>query len=172
MSTVDSFHVDEQQSIYEPLNHIDLENASGQQEGTAETLNRRPHHLPDSVRHRERMSRRLPLEYIRLGNVLKVPDIVARCFGMNKDPHLLLEGQGLNITYVVQALSHIAQNWSTYRRPPKTKLAVSAFMLPGRVLECNGSFSIPLHSCSLTGSTSEMKVSNWGGHLHFREVGE
>ncbi|GKB65077.1 hypothetical protein Tco_0921263 [Tanacetum coccineum] len=32
MSTVDSFHVDEQQSIYEPLNHIDLENASGQQE--------------------------------------------------------------------------------------------------------------------------------------------
>ncbi|GJW73775.1 hypothetical protein Tco_0133145 [Tanacetum coccineum] len=71
---------------------------------TAETLNRRPHHLSDSVRHRERMSRRLPLEYIRLGNVLKVPDIVARCFGMNKDPHLLLEGQGLNITYVVQAL--------------------------------------------------------------------
>ncbi|GKB93600.1 probable protein phosphatase 2C 60 [Tanacetum coccineum] len=28
------------------------------------------------------------------------------------------------------------------------------------------------HSCSLTGSTSAMKVSNWGGHLHFREVGE
>ncbi|GJV63850.1 hypothetical protein Tco_1474678, partial [Tanacetum coccineum] len=56
------------------------------------------------------VTRRLPLEYIRLGNVLKVPDIVARCFGMDKDPHLLLEGQGLNITYVVQALSHIAQN--------------------------------------------------------------
>ncbi|GKD21011.1 hypothetical protein Tco_1222714 [Tanacetum coccineum] len=30
----------------------------------------------------------------------------------------------------------------------------------------------PLHSCSLAGSTSTMKVSNWGGHLHFREVGE
>ncbi|GJW72572.1 hypothetical protein Tco_0129489 [Tanacetum coccineum] len=28
------------------------------------------------------------------------------------------------------------------------------------------------HSCSLAGSTSAMKVSNWGGHLHFREVGE
>ncbi|GJT20027.1 ALP1-like protein [Tanacetum coccineum] len=92
MSTVDSFHVDEQQSIYEPLNHIDLENASGQQEGTPQTLNRRPHHLSDSVRHRERMSRSLPLEYIHLGNVLKVPDIVASCIGMNKDAHLLLEG--------------------------------------------------------------------------------
>ncbi|GKE43872.1 hypothetical protein Tco_1471156, partial [Tanacetum coccineum] len=52
----------------------------------------------------------LSLEYIRLGNALKVPDIVARCFGMNKDSHLLLDGQGLNITYVLQALSHIAQN--------------------------------------------------------------
>ncbi|GJY89062.1 hypothetical protein Tco_0503690 [Tanacetum coccineum] len=31
-------------------------------------------------------------------------------------------------------------------------------------------FQFPLHSCS--GSTSAMKVSNWGGHLHFREVGE
>ncbi|GJW88547.1 hypothetical protein Tco_0163887 [Tanacetum coccineum] len=29
-----------------------------------------------------------------------------------------------------------------------------------------------LHSCSLAGSTSAMKVSNWGGHLHFREVGD
>ncbi|GJZ49188.1 zinc finger BED domain-containing protein RICESLEEPER 2-like protein [Tanacetum coccineum] len=28
------------------------------------------------------------------------------------------------------------------------------------------------HSCSLAGSTSAMKVSNWGGHLHFREVEE
>ncbi|GJT59258.1 hypothetical protein Tco_1002791 [Tanacetum coccineum] len=28
------------------------------------------------------------------------------------------------------------------------------------------------HSCSLAGSTSAMKVSNWGDHLHFREVGE
>ncbi|GKA38719.1 probable inactive purple acid phosphatase 27 [Tanacetum coccineum] len=28
------------------------------------------------------------------------------------------------------------------------------------------------HSCSLAGSTSAIKVSNWGGHLHFREVGE
>ncbi|GKD42241.1 putative reverse transcriptase domain-containing protein, partial [Tanacetum coccineum] len=33
-------------------------------------------------------------------------------------------------------------------------------------------FQFPLHSCSLAGSTSAMKVSNWGGHLHFREVGE
>ncbi|GKD93286.1 hypothetical protein Tco_1373123, partial [Tanacetum coccineum] len=32
-------------------------------------------------------------------------------------------------------------------------------------------FQFPLHSCSLAGSTSAMKVSNWGGHLHFREVG-
>ncbi|GJT06810.1 reverse transcriptase domain-containing protein [Tanacetum coccineum] len=45
-------------------------------------------------------------------------------------------------------------------------------MLPGREHECNGSFDFPLHSCSLAGSTSAMKVSNWGGHLHFREVGE
>ncbi|GJZ85215.1 integrase, catalytic region, zinc finger, CCHC-type containing protein [Tanacetum coccineum] len=73
---------------------------------TAQTLNRRPHHLSDSVRHCERMSRStgLPLEYIRLGNVLKVPDIVARYFGMNKDSHLLLEGQCLNITYVLQEI--------------------------------------------------------------------
>ncbi|GKA68137.1 hypothetical protein Tco_0768054, partial [Tanacetum coccineum] len=28
------------------------------------------------------------------------------------------------------------------------------------------------HSCSLAGSTSAMKVSNWRGHLHFREVGD
>ncbi|GJR98390.1 hypothetical protein Tco_0270564 [Tanacetum coccineum] len=35
---------------------------------TAETLNRRPHHLSDSVRQRERMSRsKMPLEYIHLG---------------------------------------------------------------------------------------------------------
>ncbi|GJT18732.1 pentatricopeptide repeat-containing protein [Tanacetum coccineum] len=55
--------------------------------------------------------------------------------------------------------------------------------LPG----CNGSIFAPQlhesagglpktklvsHSCSLAGSTSAMKVSNWGGHLHFREVGE
>ncbi|GJR74723.1 39S ribosomal protein L46, mitochondrial, partial [Tanacetum coccineum] len=33
-------------------------------------------------------------------------------------------------------------------------------------------FQFPLHSCSLAGSTSAMKVSNWGGHLHFREVEE
>ncbi|GJX89066.1 retrovirus-related pol polyprotein from transposon TNT 1-94 [Tanacetum coccineum] len=33
-------------------------------------------------------------------------------------------------------------------------------------------FQFPLHSCSLAGSTSAMKVSNWGGHLHFREVGD
>ncbi|GJT24883.1 mediator of RNA polymerase II transcription subunit 15A-like protein [Tanacetum coccineum] len=33
-------------------------------------------------------------------------------------------------------------------------------------------FQFPLHSCSLAGSTSAMKVSNWGGHLHFREVRE
>ncbi|GJW32543.1 hypothetical protein Tco_0052575, partial [Tanacetum coccineum] len=33
-------------------------------------------------------------------------------------------------------------------------------------------FQFSLHSCSLAGSTSAMKVSNWGGHLHFREVGE
>ncbi|GKC94707.1 two-on-two hemoglobin-3, partial [Tanacetum coccineum] len=33
-------------------------------------------------------------------------------------------------------------------------------------------FQFPLHSCSLAGSTSAMKVSNWGGHLHFRKVGE
>ncbi|GKE66040.1 hypothetical protein Tco_1520201, partial [Tanacetum coccineum] len=32
-------------------------------------------------------------------------------------------------------------------------------------------FQFPLHSCSMAGSTSAMKVSNWGGHLHFREVG-
>ncbi|GJZ93842.1 hypothetical protein Tco_0666045 [Tanacetum coccineum] len=31
-------------------------------------------------------------------------------------------------------------------------------------------FQFPLHSCSLAGSTSAMKVSNWGGHI--REVGE
>ncbi|GKA01483.1 hypothetical protein Tco_0674148 [Tanacetum coccineum] len=35
---------------------------------TAETLNKRPHHLSDSVRQRERMSRsKMPLEYIHLG---------------------------------------------------------------------------------------------------------
>ncbi|GKB49639.1 hypothetical protein Tco_0900392 [Tanacetum coccineum] len=33
-------------------------------------------------------------------------------------------------------------------------------------------FQFPLHSCSLAGSTSAMKVSNWRDHLHFREVGE
>ncbi|GJS22080.1 hypothetical protein Tco_0450712 [Tanacetum coccineum] len=33
-------------------------------------------------------------------------------------------------------------------------------------------FQFSLHSCSLAGSTSAMKVSNWGGHLHFCEVGE
>ncbi|GKA30208.1 zinc finger, CCHC-type containing protein [Tanacetum coccineum] len=33
-------------------------------------------------------------------------------------------------------------------------------------------FQFPLHSCSLAGSTSAMKVSNWGGRLHFREVEE
>ncbi|GKA84694.1 F-box/FBD/LRR-repeat protein-like protein [Tanacetum coccineum] len=33
-------------------------------------------------------------------------------------------------------------------------------------------FQFPLHSCSLAGSTSAMNVSNWGGHLHFHEVGE
>ncbi|GKD20820.1 hypothetical protein Tco_1222523 [Tanacetum coccineum] len=33
-------------------------------------------------------------------------------------------------------------------------------------------FQFLLHSYSLAGSTSAMKVSNWGGHLHFREVEE
>ncbi|GJW93104.1 hypothetical protein Tco_0172776 [Tanacetum coccineum] len=33
-------------------------------------------------------------------------------------------------------------------------------------------FQFSLHSCSLAGSTSAMKVSNWGGRLHFREVEE
>ncbi|GJZ17850.1 hypothetical protein Tco_0553973 [Tanacetum coccineum] len=42
----------------------------------------------------------------------------------------------------------------------------------GRGARVQWKFQFPLHSCSLAGSTSAMKVSNWGGHLHFREVGE
>ena len=34
MSAVNRLDVDAQQAIYEPLNHIDLENASSQQEGS------------------------------------------------------------------------------------------------------------------------------------------
>ncbi|GJT62463.1 hypothetical protein Tco_1005996 [Tanacetum coccineum] len=40
---------------------------------------------------------------------------------------------------------------------------------PGQGARVQWKFQFPLHSCSMAGSTSAMKVSNWGGHLHFRE---
>ncbi|GJT23297.1 RNA-directed DNA polymerase, eukaryota, reverse transcriptase zinc-binding domain protein [Tanacetum coccineum] len=44
---------------------------------------------------------------------------------------------------------------------------------PLNAIPCGlSSLKLPLHSCSLAGSTSAMKVLNSGGHLHFREVGE
>ncbi|GKD54868.1 hypothetical protein Tco_1288255, partial [Tanacetum coccineum] len=34
------------------------------------------------------------------------------------------------------------------------------------------SFKSPVAFCALGGEPSAMKVFNWGGHLHFREVEE
>ncbi|GJV65333.1 hypothetical protein Tco_1476161 [Tanacetum coccineum] len=77
-------------------------------------------------------------------------------------------------------VSHIAQNvtWEdllpnfTKVQAASPKRNLCRIHAPWQGARVQWKFQFPLHSCSLAGSTSAMKVSNWGGHLHFREVGE
>ncbi|GJT75313.1 peroxisomal fatty acid beta-oxidation multifunctional protein AIM1-like protein [Tanacetum coccineum] len=72
-------------------------------------------------------------------------------------------------------LEERAMNGVPLSAPVSAAMSSRARLLTPQLYESAGGLprlKLPLHSCSLAGSTSAMKVSNWGGHLHFREVEE
>ncbi|GKC56505.1 hypothetical protein Tco_1084103 [Tanacetum coccineum] len=88
-------------------------------------------------------------------------------------PCLFDEGVNLMMTMMVMLKQMMVGPYSLVEhdwRPPQIETSI-AFVPPGRGARVQWNFQFPFIRAPWQ-STSAMKVSIWGGRLHFREVGE